>query len=368
MSNNNISVVVVGSGVAGSMFHLPAYRRLSGVQVCAICDVDLERASQVAQDHQVPHTYASLAEALERNNVQVVSICTPPQTHLELATVAMERGCHVLLEKPLTWTLDEADELRKVQQRTGCKLSVVHQQKFTSGVVGVHQLIQSGAIGEIRQLDMVFMRNGYQDRMIIDPNFWCHSIPGGRWAECIPHQFYVAYSLVGKMRLVNVIAKNVSNNWPYLPADEVQVLLESQAGYVTIRLSVNLEERIRAFSILHGTKQAFYFDYNELRKVPPDVASPQEIIRGLIGRSPRLFQKVLQRIGTRHRDRVGDTERHQTVIKRFVRHVIADEPSPTSWEEAYHVMQLTDEFGRVLEKVVGGVEAKVAKQKREPKW
>lgn len=357
---NTVNVVIVGSGIAGSMFHLPAYRRLSGVQVCAICDVDLERARQVAQDHQVPHAYASLPEALETHKVQIVSICTPPQTHLELAIVAMARGCHVLLEKPLTWTLEEAGELRKVQQRTGCKLSVIHQQKFTPGVVGVHQLIRSGTIGEIRQLDMVWMRNGYQDRMITDPDFWCHSMSGGRWAECIPHQFYIAYSLIGKMRLVNVIAKNVSNNWPYLPADEVQVLLESQTGYVTIRLSANLEERIRAFSILHGTKHAFYFNSNELRKVPPDVASLGEIIQSLIGRSPRRLQKVLQRIGVRHRHRLRDTQRHQAAIKRFVRHVIADESPPTSWEEAYHVMQLTDEFGRMLEKVVGRVDEKVA--------
>ena len=68
-------------------------------------------------------------------------------------------------------------------------------------------------------LGLTWMTNGDQDRMVIDPNFWCHSIPGGRWAESLPHQLYIAYALVGRMRLLHVAGRKTTDKWPWMAAD-----------------------------------------------------------------------------------------------------------------------------------------------------
>jgi predicted dehydrogenase len=344
---SSLNVMIVGTGMAGIGLHLPSYRACPEVSVRAICDTNIELAEKTAREHGVPAFYSSIEEALKKENIQAVSICTPPKAHLETASTAMEHGCHVLVEKPMTSTLEEADKLLEVQKRTGRKLSVVHQFKCSPGVTKVMEMTERGDIGKITQLNMIWFRDGSADRMIANKDFWANALQGGRWAECIPHLFYIAYSLVGKMRLIDLTAKNVSGKWQWLPADEVQVTLESSTGYVTIRFSANMSQRTSEMNMLYGTKKTLYFDYKNVKSVPTPLISPELISEYLTTKADRIKQRIMRQMGIGHS--VLGIGYHPFVIRRFVDHILYDRQPPTSFEEAYHTMYLTEEFGKLLE-------------------
>jgi predicted dehydrogenase len=338
-----VKVLVVGSGVAGANKHVPLFQKCPEVTVVGVCDPDLARAKRVAAERGLPGAYASLREGLRATGAGIVSICTPPQTHKELAIYAMQHGADVLLEKPFTITLAEARRVIAVQKRTGRKLSVVHQNKFTWGVMQMEEIVRRGEAGRVLHLGLTWLTNGDSDRMVIDPNFWCHKIPGGRWAESLPHQLYIAYALVGEMRLLSVAARKTTAKWPWMAADEVDVVLESREGYVNIRMSANPEEPKRRINILHGTKASFMFSYKvaiPLAERPHARSAGELIRRGLAARLPG-------------RTRVpAPPTPHEEVIRRFVAHVLHDAPPPTSPEEALHVEELTEGFGRQYERIV----------------
>ena len=142
-----IKVLIAGSGIAGAGKHIPFFQKCPEVTVVGVCDPDLARAQRAAAERGVPGAYASLAEGMRETGARIVSICTPPQTHKELAIYAMEHGADVLVEKPFTITLVEAREVVAAQKRTGRKLSVVHQNKFTWGVMQIEKIVRGGEAG-----------------------------------------------------------------------------------------------------------------------------------------------------------------------------------------------------------------------------
>ncbi len=336
-------VLIVGSGVAGAVRHLPFFKNHPEVTLVGMIDPDLARARRVADENGIPGAYPSLEEALRETGAKIVSICTPPQTHKDLTIYAFEHGADVLLEKPFAVTLEEAREIVAVQQRTGRKLSVVHQNKFMGGILRMTDIVRRGEAGRVLHIGLTWMTNGDQDRMVIDPNFWCHKIPGGRWAESLPHQLYIAYALVGEMRLLSVAARKTTNKWPWMSADEVDVVLESKEGYVNIRMSANPEETKRRINILHGTKASFMFSYKTAFALAerPNARISAELFRHWLGARFRARPR-----------QAAPLSPHEYVINHFLDYVLHDGINPTSPEEALHVEELNEHFGAAFERVI----------------
>jgi predicted dehydrogenase len=178
---------------------------------------------------------------------------------------------------------------------------------------------------------------------VIDPNFWCHKIPGGRWAESLPHQLYIAYALVGEMRLLSVAARKTTAKWPWMSADEVDVVLESKDGYVNIRMSANPEETKRRINVLHGTRASFMFSYKTAFALAerPNAKLSAELFRRWLG--ARLIPKP---------KKTAPPSPHEYVIHHFIDYVLHDGPNPTSPEEALHVEELNEHFGAAFERVI----------------
>src|SRR5947208_5926089 len=105
------TIATIGLGAVVRHIHIPAYSQLSSeVRVIAGCDPDAS-AREYARSKWGIEVYADAGEMLEKNRPDVVAVCTPPQCHREHAGLAIERGCHVFLEKPLAENLDQADDI-----------------------------------------------------------------------------------------------------------------------------------------------------------------------------------------------------------------------------------------------------------------
>ena len=128
-----LRVGVVGVGYFGR-FHAAKYAALEGCELTAVVDIDIERARTVAEPYGCP-AYTELEEVFGK--VDALSVATPTWTHYEVARVCLENGIHVLVEKPMTSTLQQADALVALADARGMLLQVGHQERFFAAQVGL---------------------------------------------------------------------------------------------------------------------------------------------------------------------------------------------------------------------------------------
>src|SRR5271157_4169465 len=126
-----IKVAVVGCGFVAND-HLKAWKKLKTARVVAVSDLNEALAKNTAATWKIPCYYLSLPKLIEGSDIDVVDICTPPQAHSALAIQAMEAGLNVLIEKPMTMTVEDAERIYECQKTTKVKAGVIHNWLFDS--------------------------------------------------------------------------------------------------------------------------------------------------------------------------------------------------------------------------------------------
>ena len=109
-----LRAAVIGIGFIG-VVHIEQLRRLGNVEVVAI--TDFSGAEEKAKAHYVPKAYSDYKEMLDNEKLDCVHICTPNNTHYDIAMYAMEHGVNVVCEKPMTCTAEEAAKLAAYAKR-----------------------------------------------------------------------------------------------------------------------------------------------------------------------------------------------------------------------------------------------------------
>jgi predicted dehydrogenase len=142
-----LRTAVIGVGYLGQ-FHAEKYAQLPGSELVAVVDTDLERVEEIAA-RLGTKGFTNFREILD--NVDAVSIVVPTRFHFNVARSFLERGIHVLLEKPITTTLDEADELIRIARERRAVLQVGHLERFNPVVVALAgYLTKPGFIESVR--------------------------------------------------------------------------------------------------------------------------------------------------------------------------------------------------------------------------
>jgi UDP-N-acetyl-2-amino-2-deoxyglucuronate dehydrogenase len=136
---------IVGCGHIAKK-HVAAIEAVEGARLVAVCDTNEERLAQFATDGI--EGYLDLADML-KSDVDVVCICTPSGLHARLAIQAAEAGKHVIVEKPMALTLEDADAMIDACEKNGVKMAVVHPNRFRPAVVELRRMLESGAFGKI---------------------------------------------------------------------------------------------------------------------------------------------------------------------------------------------------------------------------
>lgn len=136
-----IGTVIVGAGLMG-YWHAHAVSRLGG-RITAVVDADPARAAALASRHRGARIHGDLTDALRAGAAHAVHICTPLRSHAELAHVALDGGCHVLVEKPLADGISATEELLRRAASVGRQLCPVHQFLFQPGALRAAALLPS---------------------------------------------------------------------------------------------------------------------------------------------------------------------------------------------------------------------------------
>lgn len=140
-------VAVIGCGDISAL-HLAAIATVPGAELIALCDTDPERLSAAATANGVPG-FADLLSLFDGARPDVVHICTPHSSHAAIAVDALERGIHVVLEKPLAHTREEAARLVDAAEASGAKIAICFQNRYNAPVLAAHQALASGDLGRV---------------------------------------------------------------------------------------------------------------------------------------------------------------------------------------------------------------------------
>ena len=118
---SNIGFGVIGAGILGDV-HARVYQRLPGIDLVAVCDLDEDRARTVANKYQAQSYHTDYQAILNNPNIQAVSIATPDFAHAEIAIAAAQAGKHILCEKPLATTVQDAQAIVEAAQNSRSKV------------------------------------------------------------------------------------------------------------------------------------------------------------------------------------------------------------------------------------------------------
>ena len=186
-----LKVCIIGSGMMGG-FHAAAWRARGDAQIVAVCDLIEERRGKFAAAHGAA-AYEDYRKALDHPGIQIVSVCTPVSFHAEMACLAACKGCHVLVEKPIALTLEQADEMIRAAEENKVLLSVSFQYRAWSRCVKYRDLVRGGEFG-----GPVFFR--YADIREVRPKLAMHerSMNGGPLIDMAGHYFDLVRYFTGE--------------------------------------------------------------------------------------------------------------------------------------------------------------------------
>jgi UDP-N-acetylglucosamine 3-dehydrogenase len=154
-----LRVGVIGCGSIARHRHLPEYAANPNVKLVAVCDNNAERALEIGEKYGVP-SYTSFVELLRNAEVDAVSVCTPNYLHAPISNAALLAGVHVLCEKPMATSEEEAKSMIETAKNSGKKLMIAHNQRFVASHQKARQLIQSGEVGKIYSFRTAFGHGG----------------------------------------------------------------------------------------------------------------------------------------------------------------------------------------------------------------
>lgn len=147
MTERKLGIGVIGAGGISRFAHLPNLARNPRVRLVGIADVDAQKARQAAADFDIPHWYDDYPGLLANPEVEAVTVATWPSAHAEPVIAAARAGKHVLCEKPIATSLEDADAMVAEAERAGVKFTMGYQHRFGTALPLIKRLLDEGVIG-----------------------------------------------------------------------------------------------------------------------------------------------------------------------------------------------------------------------------
>ena len=145
-----LGIGIVGAGSIARGGHIPGYLSIPDrCRIVAIVDVEIGRARKLAAEFDIPHVFNSYEKLLEVDEVDAVSVCTPPSAHAPATIAALESGRHVMTEKPMAVDLAAARAMVAAAHASKRILAVDFQTRFIAQAQTMKQFVDDGNLGEV---------------------------------------------------------------------------------------------------------------------------------------------------------------------------------------------------------------------------
>jgi UDP-N-acetyl-2-amino-2-deoxyglucuronate dehydrogenase len=294
-----LGAAVVGLGVGRT--HCQAYAGLAESTLVAVCDVNAERLRTVSQQYGVS-AYEDMEALLRDERVEVISVATPHPSHARLAMAAMESGRHVIVEKPMTVDLAEADAMIACAERTGRALAVIFQRRFWPASLRVRQAIEAGKLGELvsGECELTWWRTESYYRRDPWRGRW-DTEGGGVLCNQGIHALDMFQWYMGEVDSVYARWANLSH--PYIEVEDnaVAVVAFRSGALGVIRMSTS-SRYSRTRLTVHGSNGASVgvieepegaVGYNDLWTIPGEEPLRDESLRNHVERGEYIYRGIV---------------------------------------------------------------------------
>ena len=196
MNDKKLRYGLIGAGSNAERKHLNNYMTLPNVELAAICDVNIENAQRLAQKYNISKVYSNYEDMLNKEELDLVSVCTPNYLHAEISIYALEKGVNVHCEKPLAINALEAKKIVEAKNKSGKQVIVGLNNRFTNEAVFLKKYIDAGYLGDIYQVKAGWIRrSGIPGRGTWFTNKDCAG--GGVMIDLGVHYLDLALYLIG---------------------------------------------------------------------------------------------------------------------------------------------------------------------------
>jgi nucleoside-diphosphate-sugar epimerase/predicted dehydrogenase len=306
-------------------------------RIVGVCDQDKGRAEAFAQRFKIGKVYENLAQFIEAGKPDVVHVLTPPQTHMALALQAMEAGCHVLVEKPMALSVDEADAMIAAAETHGVKLCVDHTQLFDPVILQARRLVAEGAVGTVIGVESYYGFNFTQAA----GRRWVENLPAGVFQDLVPHPLSLILQFVGDPQDLHVSTLITGTLGPNVP-DELRVLMRGKDTLGTLSISLAIKPHLN-FLRIYGSKAILHVDLgNMILSVERLRPLPKAIARGLMSVEQGM-QLVSGAIRNAFKFMLGRVKPYQgmgNLIRAFYESIEKDQDPPVSGQAGRRVVQV----------------------------
>lgn len=160
MTNDVVRVGIIGCGGIANGKHMPALRKVEGVEMVAFCDIIEEKAVKAAAEFGTPDAkvYTDYKKLLEDKSIDVVHVCTPNRSHSFITVDALDAGKHVMCEKPMAINSAEAQKMIDARDRSGKLLSIGYQNRFRPESQFMKAEADAGTFGDIYYAEAIAIR------------------------------------------------------------------------------------------------------------------------------------------------------------------------------------------------------------------
>jgi predicted dehydrogenase len=307
-----VRTAVIGVGYLGR-FHAQKYAALAGSELVAVVDASAENRDRVAAETGC-RAVADYRDIL--GEVDAVSIATPTPLHFPIARECLERGVHVLVEKPITTTLAEARELVSIAARTGRVLQVGHLERFNAAILALAGTLGTPRFVESHRL-APFKERGTDVNVVLD---------------LMIHDIDLIQSLVGSpITSIDAVGRSVFSAGLDIANARIRYANGCVANTTASRVSMKMERKLRIF------QDDAYISIDLQQKVLTIVRKPpdgSDVPRGQVVIEERSYEQ-------------GDALRFE--IEAFLQSIVEGRPPVVTGEDGMHALETATQITQMVQ-------------------
>ncbi|MDT8861370.1 Gfo/Idh/MocA family oxidoreductase [Alkalihalobacillus sp. MEB130] len=335
---STVKVGVIGCGSISRLRHLPEYGTNNQVEIVAVCDIVAERAEEMAEKYGAK-AFTDYKELLKLEEIDAISVCLPNYLHAPVSIDASNAGKHVLCEKPMATSKEEAEEMIKAAKDNGKKLMIAHNQRFVSSHQTAKEIIESGKLGKIFSFKTTFGHPGPEKWSIDGAESWFFNKEEafiGAMGDLGVHKADLMRYLLGEFsEVASFIETNAKENTEV--DDNAVCLLRTESGIIgTLAASWAYVSSSDNSTIIYGEKGTLRLEAD------PEYSLIEEYKNG------NVIQHKLDKIQTNEEG--GQTSSH--VIDHFVNCIVENKEPLITGEEGL----------KSLEIILASIESQESKQ------
>lgn len=343
-SVRKLNVGIVGCGNIAHA-HLMFLSRIESVGNIFVSDPQEASRNSVSEKFSIVKGYSDYKEMFNSENLDVVHVLTPPQFHSEVAAYAAQKGCHILVEKPMAVNGDEARRMNKVAEENQVKICVMHNHLYDKVMIRAREILSRKLLGRITFVESWYGTQFGTFEPPHPPEYWGYSLPGSLFQDFLPHALYIANDLMGGAEIHNVIAE-YSGGVQGVEHDELKIFLKKGGLTGLVSVSMSVSPRYQ-FVNVYGTQGSMKIDLlNKIVLLDKQIGPvPKSINRVLTSfkHGAAYFGAGLRSALKLNKVEEGIFEGSDRQIQLFYRSILRDDREPVPGSEGLEIMLLMDQ-------------------------